>query len=433
MLSEGLPCILDIGKCLIEIGCNFLWALPAPMAAAGAPLTIQYDLSTTVPSFQSVWHAPPNGRLTSKHAKRILLMCARAKATTKCCSHDCLSAFRKKEMLKKAARWRMQWHKLSRRQRRQVLLDYLRKKHVHQASMESVASMDDDAGAHGICGQGRNVYTRERAFGGNPKTYRQHKFLNVQMCSAAWRLLTGVSGNVHCRTNRKRLLGHTCSPAAKISRPSHVADAMHGAVMSLCLHLRERMPFKHHNEDHIDLPISRKYQLFGMLQSWYDERATGLEPLLPKPPNIWTFRQVLATADFRKVRFHRVVDIGRCSKCCFFNWKALVAGTEHKAVWEKLAAQHQWLQLSQKHAYSRDRVRAANTFPSRDGELYFGIDGGSGFDCHLPHFSGYALEVPTKKLQNHHTLPFKLMNGLVHGDSRSHVLLSSGSVVAVPQ
>ena len=110
-----------------------------------------------------------------------------------------------------------------------------------------------------------------------------------------------------------------------------------------------------------------------------------------------------------------------------------MAGTEHKAVWEKLAAQHQWLQLSQKHAYSRDRVRAANTFPSRDGELYFGIDGGSGFDCHLPHFSGYALEVPTKTLQNHHTLPFKLMNGLVHGDSRSHVLLSSGSVVAVPQ
>ena len=223
VLSEGLPCILDIGKCLIEIGCNFLWALPAPMAAAGAPLTIQYDLSTTVPSFQSVWHAPPNGRLTSKHAKRILLVCARAKATTKCCSHDCLSAFRKKEMLKKAARWRMQWHKLSRRQRRQVLLDYLRKKHVHQASMESVASMDDDAGAHGVCGQGRNVYTRERNFSGNPKTYRQHKFLNVQMCSAAWRLLTGVSGNVHCRTNRKRLLGHTCSPAAKISRPSHMA------------------------------------------------------------------------------------------------------------------------------------------------------------------------------------------------------------------
>ena len=91
--------------------------------------------------------------------------------------------------------------------------------------------MDDDAGAHGICGQGRNVYTRERAFGGNPKTYRQHKFLNVQMCTAAWRLLTGVSGNVHCRTNRKRLRGQTCSPAAKISRPSHVADAMHGAVV----------------------------------------------------------------------------------------------------------------------------------------------------------------------------------------------------------
>ena len=54
---------------------------------------------------------------------------------TKSCSHDCLSAFWNKEMLKKAARWRMQWHNLSKRQRQQVLLDYLRKKQVHQASM----------------------------------------------------------------------------------------------------------------------------------------------------------------------------------------------------------------------------------------------------------------------------------------------------------
>ena len=109
-----------------------------------------------------------------------------------------------------------------------------------------------------------------------------------------------------------------------------------------------------------------------------------------------------------------------------------MAGTEHEAVWEKLAARHQWLHLSQKHAYSRDRVIAANTFPSRGGELYFGMNGGFGFDCHLPRFSGYALEVPNKTLQNHHTLASKLMNGLVHGDSRSHVLPKSGSVVAVP-
>ena len=111
--------------------------IAAHMAAASAHLTIQYNLSTTVPSFQSGWHAPPQGRLTSKHAKGILLMCAWARATTKCCSHDCLSAFRNKEMLKKAARWRMQWHKLSRRQRQQVLLDYLRNRRVQQASMKS--------------------------------------------------------------------------------------------------------------------------------------------------------------------------------------------------------------------------------------------------------------------------------------------------------
>ena len=83
-----------------------------------------------------------------------------------------------------------------------------------------------------------------------------------------------------------------------------------------------------------------------------------------------------------------------------------------------------------KKQYAVDRAEAASTFPSRDGELYIGIDGGSGFEVHLPHLSAYAVEGPNKAVQKHNALPFKVMNGLVHGDTRSHVLLSPGSIVA---
>ncbi len=58
------------------------------------------------------------------------------------------------------------------------------------------------------------------------------------------------------------------------------------------------------------------------------------------------------------------------------------------------------------------------------------LDGGSGFDYLLPHFSPNDAELPSKAAKGIHTLPMKVMNGLVHGDSRSHAILSPGSIVA---
>ena len=93
--------------------------------------------------------------------------------------------------------------------------------------------------------------------------------------------------------------------------------------------------------------------------------------------------------------------------------------------WQSLFAEHQFLQRAQKREYANDRVRAAAN-PRQ--EAYLAMDGGSGFDFVLPHLSAASAELPSKAVGPSHTVPMKVMNGLVHGDSRSHVILSPGVI-----
>ena len=58
------------------------------------------------------------------------------------------------------------------------------------------------------------------------------------------------------------------------------------------------------------------------------------------------------------------------------------------------------------------------------------MDGGNGFGFLLPHLSASDREGPNKAIAGHATVPMKVMNGLVHGDNRSHVIPSPGVVGA---
>ena len=58
------------------------------------------------------------------------------------------------------------------------------------------------------------------------------------------------------------------------------------------------------------------------------------------------------------------------------------------------------------------------------------MDCGSGHDFVLPHLSSADREGPNKLLDNVSTVPMKVCNGLVHGDRRSHVILSPGVIGA---
>jgi hypothetical protein len=104
-----------------------------------------------------------------------------------------------------------------------------------------------------------------------------------------------------------------------------------------------------------------------------------------------------------------------------------ISPTERET-WQKIAAHHQLLQLEQKRVYWADRAKASEDYP--DTELYTAFDGGSGTQFWLPHMSAADAEGPNKAVSEKHTQGFKIMNGLVHGDRMSHVIISPACVVA---
>ncbi len=58
------------------------------------------------------------------------------------------------------------------------------------------------------------------------------------------------------------------------------------------------------------------------------------------------------------------------------------------------------------------------------------MDCGSGQEFVLPHLSSADREGPNKLIEAFATVPMKVCNGLIHGDTRSHVILSPGVVGA---
>jgi hypothetical protein len=62
---------------------------------------------------------------------------------------------------------------------------------------------------------------------------------------------------------------------------------------------------------------------------------THLNPMFSKPPNYSTFKKVLRRPEFSKVKFHRVVSMARCPKCCFLRWKCMSSPPEQRTRWQR--------------------------------------------------------------------------------------------------
>jgi hypothetical protein len=122
--------------------------------------------------------------------------------------------------------------------------------------------------------------------------------------------------------------------------------------------MKNSSPFAHgdrgHGPDVIMMPFSEKIFLFRMIMlDWESETSETAETRLPRfssKPKYSTFYRVLNDPHFSNLRFHRVVDIGRCPKCCYLRFKCMQAsaGSTERAEWQRLAAAHQALQLEQK-------------------------------------------------------------------------------------
>ena len=104
-------------------------------------------------------------------------------------------------------------------------------------------------------------------------------------------------------------------------------------------------------------------------QAW---KADPSKPVLFEvEPTYVTFRRVINLPEFSKVIFHRMVDIGRCPKCQYFEWKCSTVPLALRGPWQDALAQHHMIQIAQKQCYNADRARAASQFPAI--ELYMVI------------------------------------------------------------
>ncbi len=112
-----------------------------------------------------------------------------------------------------------------------------------------------------------------------------------------------------------------------------------------------------------NMPFHQKVCLWHLVKPLFEKGQ-----VFTKEPRYWEFRRQLASAEFKNVVFHRVVDIGRCAKCEYLKWKCSTAPEAFKGIWQEALAKHRMLQIQQKRCYSIDRTLAVASFPR--SELY---------------------------------------------------------------
>ena len=223
---------------------------------------------------------------------------------TSCCAKDCIQQFA--ESAATVARWRRRWRSLNQAERRCAVLEYERNQVVlgHRVSAESKGC----SGSLSSC-----------------------SFLGRPVCRRAWRKLTGVSANLQRKAQRWARAGALRPPAhTRAGAKSVVMDSLHGAIMEIITHMRNRMPLKTKEDDELFMPFSHPIQLFRMLATWYGQSIAKGKPMLPTEPRHQTFMKVLRRPEFRRVRWHRVVDLGRCPKCMLYVYKSMTAPEAHQ-------------------------------------------------------------------------------------------------------
>ena len=321
---------------------------------------------------------------------------------THACCHDVpevpgsvqcrIADFKQPEMVARVAAWQTTWSHLTQAQRRNS---------QHQMLVQARGAVETSSR--------RTVWS----------------FLGLPLCLRAWRRITGINP---WRSSMAVAAVHVRYIHPGVQRPTVLQDQIHGAILIVVRHFQDSSPLPNPDPEEIILPFREKIYLFRLLQLWNVRREALGTPLFSRQPSYRLFLKVLTRPEFGKIRFHRVVPVARCAKCCLFRFKCLSVPAELRPRWQAIAAAHQWLQLAQKRTYSADRAVAASDFPRT--EIYMALDGGSGYEFVLPHQSPESSELPSKALASFHTVPMKVMNGLVHGDTRSHAILSLGTIFA---
>ena len=324
--------------------------------------------------------------------------------------------------------------------RRSALLQHLQRMRTvarsmrSQQAMQSLPSLLDDAPEESrVCVlQGRDTlvlpHDRQRLV---------HSFLGQNFCQRAFAALTGVNPDRTAKIMKegKVEVPKDTRPTRRSPRRQQIVDMIWVAASDL----HSQSPFAKDTrascQREFHMPFHHKICLWRLaLQLWKYRQDGGStpsmqsQPSMQSPPKYSLFRKVIVSPEFKCIVFHRVVDIGRCPKCEYFKWKMASVAVPLRGVWQDAFAKHHLLQIQQKRCYVADRARAAQDFPRT--ELYLAMDCGSGHEFVMPHLSARDREGPNKAIDGFATVPLKVCNGLVHGDTRGHVILSPGVVGA---
>lgn len=422
----------EAGRHLVDLHCAESLTHHGRRPAEPTPATSGLMAAGSPGSAGSPDGALPTGRVTRRRARQWS-----PDLGTTLCPHwrrrdhaHCKAAkFADPAMAEGTRQWRSMYRKLAPAARRNLMLRYLR----------------ETGGPCHVSRRGRRLILL------GPHRAVRWMFLGVPVCHRAFRRLSGTNPWRPLQDFRRGLWVYK---HAGFHRTSVVEEQMHGAIWAVVRHFALSNPLapgsSGHSQDPDEMlmPFHEKVYLFRVIQLWHMQQlqhqkqadlmsaesagsagsGRACKVWFSTPPKYRTFLKVLRRPEFAKVKFHRVVNMARCPRCCYLRWRCMSSPPEQREQWQRLAAAHQYLQLAQKRVYAADRAIASSDYPR--SELYMAMDCGSGSEFVLPHLAAHDIELPSKAIASFHTLPMKVLNGLIHGDTRSHVVLSAGSAIA---
>ena len=223
------------------------------------------------------------------------------------------------------------------------------------------------------------------------KSEPRYSFLSQPVCSRAWRFFTGIGKSTWHRVAGMVKRGVQSYETKSSERAAPRRKEMEHAIWMVVQDLHHQSPYARKKDPENDpkkwqIPFHQKVCLWRLVKKLHASRQN--DPSKPAiftlgDPKVGTFKRVIHSPVFKEVLvFHRIVDIGRCPKCQYFEWKCSSVPLELRGPWQDALAKHHVIQIEQKRCYAADRARAASQYPHI--ELYMAITCSVIALAHLP-------------------------------------------------
>ena len=196
-----------------------------------------------------------------------------------------------------------------------------------------------------------------------------YQFLGQDLCLKGFQCMTGVSTDFlkTARTCANQGLT-TYLERGKGTRQASARDQMIQAIWMVVQDLHHQSPYATTkvDPDKWHIPFHHKVCLWRLVLKLQEDRKTDdVKPaVFSRDPRYHEFRRCILLPEFEDLVFHRMVDIGRCPRCQYMEWKCASVPLELRPAWQDALAKHHHLHIAQKRCYATDRAKASIEFPA---------------------------------------------------------------------